>query len=236
MNNNLQERWEKLTKKVVERKGDFDSFVEELRTRSTYFVAPASTVYHSNWKHGLLEHSIQVAETAIRIKEVLAPGISDESCVICGLFHDLGKAPLDRPYYLVNDPTPNQKRFGYLPYKPYKFNETPAVYLTVPQRALRQLTQYIPLTDDEYQAILIHDGLGAEENKPYAAKETPLALILHYADSWSSEILEGTNKLLESGKEYDTRWNTPFELRLQVDTTYHLREEGEEWYDPRRDD
>jgi len=45
-----------------------------------------------NKERGLLEHSVNVAETMLKFKETLAPGIPNKSCVIAGLLHDLGKA------------------------------------------------------------------------------------------------------------------------------------------------
>lgn len=216
MREDLKKRWDALVEKVVDRREDFDKFVSELEKRSTYFTAPASPGYHCNWEEGLLEHSINVAEAAVAIKNVLAPGYSDESCVICGLFHDLGKGPLDRPYYLFNEPTANQKKYGFVVARPFKYNEDPQIFMTVPQTSVRQITQYIDLTDWEYQAILIHDGVYVDENKAYGTKETPFALILHYADSWSGFILEGSMKPSEDGKRYEKKYNTPRELLVKV--------------------
>ena len=52
---------------------------------------------------GLLEHSINVAETLLKIKNTLAPEISDESCVIVGLLHDLVKVGMpSKPQYIKN--------------------------------------------------------------------------------------------------------------------------------------
>ena len=72
-----------------------------LHSETTWLTSPASTRYHLNVKGGLLLHSVGVAETLLRIKDTLAPDISDESCVIVGLFHDLGKVGMPgKPYYL----------------------------------------------------------------------------------------------------------------------------------------
>jgi hypothetical protein len=57
------------------------------------------------------------------------------------------------------------------------------VFFNVAQRSLRLLTQFnVPLTDEESQSILVHDGQYLAENKPYAHKECWLALLLHQAD------------------------------------------------------
>lgn len=208
MKSELRPRWEALVEKVIERRPQFDRFIAVLEEESTYFTAPASPKYHCNWAEGLLEHSINVAENAIKIKNVLMPEIKDESCVICGLFHDLGKGPIGEPYYLFNVPTPNQQRFGFVAYPRYIYNTNKSVFMTVPQRAVRQVSSYIPLTDEEYQAILIHDGMYVDENKAYGLKEVPLARILQYADNWSGLVIEGIDEKNEDGKGYHRvkRW------------------------------
>jgi 23S rRNA maturation-related 3'-5' exoribonuclease YhaM len=76
-------------------------FINMLRSETTWLNSPASTKYHMNREGGLLEHSIGVAETLLQIRAVLAPEISEESCVIIGLFHDIGKVGMPgKPYYL----------------------------------------------------------------------------------------------------------------------------------------
>jgi hypothetical protein len=44
-----------------------------------------------------------VAETLLRIKDTLAPDISDESCVIVGLFYDVGKVGMPGKLYYIPD-------------------------------------------------------------------------------------------------------------------------------------
>lgn len=198
----LMKEFESYRELVVSRREQFDKFIEILNERSNYFDSPASPRYHCNWEHGLLEHSLNVVRNALRIKQVLAPGIPDESCVICGLFHDLGKAPIDGKYYKKVEPSPKQVQYGYVPYPAFKYDDDPNTFMTVPQKSVRQVTQYIPLHDYEYQAILIHDGQYVDENHSYKCKENPFALILHYADSFSGFVIEGTRKQSLDGKSY----------------------------------
>lgn len=207
MRQDLKVRWDSLVEKVVDRRERFDKFVKVLEERSTYFTAPASPRYHCNWEEGLLEHSINVAENALAIKSVLAPGIPDESCVICGLFHDLGKGPIGEPYYLFSQPTEKQVKAGYVVWPPYTYNSNnQSVYMSVPQRAVRQITQYIPLKDWEYQAILIHDGQYVKDNDSYSSNENPFALILSYADNFAGFVQEAVNEKTESGKGYEKKF------------------------------
>ena len=57
-------------------------------------------------------------------------------------------------------------------------------------RSLFLVSQYIPLTEEEAQAIAYHDGQYIEENKVIAHREEPLTLLLSYADNWVGCISE----------------------------------------------
>ena len=158
--------------------------------QTEWLRAPASTRFHLCKECGLLEHSCNVAETMLRLKETLAPEISDESCVIVALLHDLGKVGIpDQPQYLKNEPTERQKMAGYGPTYPYRFNQD-LTYLSVPIRSLYLTLPYLDLTQEEVQAIAYHDGQYADDNRSSAQKEVPLTLLLQYADSWSAFITE----------------------------------------------
>ena len=49
---------------------------------------------------------------------------------------------------------------------------------------------YIPLTAEEEQAILWHNGLYGIFKYEISGKETPLYLLLHMADMWASRVIE----------------------------------------------
>ncbi len=153
-------------------------------------TAPASMRFHMSKDCGLLEHSVNVAETLLKIKAVLAPELSDESCVIVALLHDLGKAGIPgQPQYLENEPTEKQKRYGYGPSVPYRFNND-LTYLSVPVRSIWLALPYLPLTQEETQAIVYHDGQYVEDNRSVAKHEKPLTLLLQYADNWCGFVTE----------------------------------------------
>ena len=195
-------RFEELISKVVDRKSQIDNLVAYLRDNTSYFYGPGSHIYHNNWEGGLLEHHCNVAENMIKIKNLLAPDISDESCVIVGLFHDLGKVGMPgQPYYIFNTPTPKQKQWGYVPDRPY-YHGNVQPYMPVPHCSLWLLSKFVDLTPEEFQAIMIHDGQYVPDNKSYSGKECRLALIAHYADSWAGFIMEDTMKKNDDGKGY----------------------------------
>ncbi len=184
------ERYKVLQEKVVSRKGEFQNLITFMEAKTSWLASPASTKYHLNKEGGLLEHSVNVAETMLKIKDAIAPSVSDESCVIVALLHDLGKVGMpNNPQYLVNEPSEKQKKYGYKPNYPYRFN-TDLVYLSVPVRSIYLALHHITLTEEEVQAIVYHDGQYVEDNRSSATNEEPLTLLLQYADTWSGFVIE----------------------------------------------
>ena len=190
MDKELQKRYEALIVKVKRRAEAFADLLEFIETKTSWLTAPASTRFHLSREHGLLEHSVNVTETLLRLKDTLYPLIDDESCVIVGLLHDLGKVGMpDSPLYLKNEPTERQRQYGYGPTYPYSFNKN-LTYLSVPIRSLYLALPYIELSEDEAQAIAYHDGQYVDDNRSVAKNERPLTLLLQYADNWCGFVAE----------------------------------------------
>jgi hypothetical protein len=190
MDTDLRKRYEALKSKVTRRADEFANLMEFLETKTAWLTAPASTRFHLCREHGLLEHSVNVAETLLRLKETLYPLIKDESCVIVGLLHDLGKAGTpEGAQYLKNEPTERQRQYGYGATYPYSFNKN-LTYLSVPVRSLYLVLPYLTLSEEEAQAIVYHDGQYVEDNRSVAKNERPLTLLLQYADNWCGFVIE----------------------------------------------
>ena len=182
----LLERYKNLKWKVIERKDSFDRFLVLLEGETTWLTSPASTKYHLAEERGLLKHSVGVTETLLRFREFLAPAIPEESCVLVGLFHDVGKLGMPgKPLYLTNDNEWMVKNRGIR----FKINPD-VVAMGLAVRSLYLVTQYIPLSDAEAQAIAYHDGQYIEDNKIIAHKEEALTLLTHWADYWTAHIFE----------------------------------------------
>jgi len=198
---NINERYETLKKKVIKRKKEFDFFISMLEKDSSWLTSPASTKYHLNKEGGLLEHSVGVTETLLKIRETLASQISEESCVIVGLLHDVGKIGMPgKPRYLKNDNQWEIEKRGIT----YKINPD-EVYMGLAARSLYLIAKYIPLSDSEAQAILYHDGQYVEGNKEVAHHEMPLTLLAHFADMWTATVYEEGRKITESTDYYDKK-------------------------------
>lgn len=189
----VMQRYEALKSRVVNRKEEFTALIDFMENKTEYLTAPASTRFHLCRQQGLLEHSVNVAENMLKVRTALAPEIDEESCIITALIHDLGKAGMPgSPMYIANEPTPRQKQYGYGPSIPYRTNDK-LVYLSVPLRSLYLAMPYIKLSESEVQAVMYHDGQYVDDNSSVATKETPLLLLLQYADTWSTFVTEKNN-------------------------------------------
>lgn len=190
----VRDRCELLLSKASRRKDEILRFERYLCEETTWLSAPASTRFHLSISSGLLAHSVNVAETMLKLRETLAPEVSEESCVIVGLFHDLGKVGMPgKPYYLPNPSQWHVRNRGIR----YIVNKD-LIHLDVPTRSLFLLAQHIPLSDKEAQAIRYHDGQHIPENQSVAHRETQLTLLLQYADNWSGEVLEDESQIGET--------------------------------------
>lgn len=85
MDDFILKRYNVLKALVVERKEQFENLIAFMETETAWLTAPASTKYHLCREGGLLEHTVNVVETMLKIKKAIAPEISDESCVVVAL-------------------------------------------------------------------------------------------------------------------------------------------------------
>lgn len=178
--------YEKLLAQVESRREPVERLDEFLRRQTAWLTSPASTRFHLAHDSGLLEHSVNVATTLLKLRDCLAPDLSAESCVIVGLFHDLGKIGMPgKPYYLPNPSEWHVRNRGI----GYVVNQD-IVHMDIATRSLFLLVQHIPLSDEEAQAIRYHDGQYIVENESVAHKETRLTRLLQYADNWAGGVIE----------------------------------------------
>jgi hypothetical protein len=191
---NIHERYECLKQKVTIRICEVNRFISFLEEETSWLTSPASTRYHMNVEGGLLLHSVGVAETVLRLRYLLAPDLSEESVVITSLFHDVGKVGGSRnPFYLPNDNLWEARNRGMA----YKVNpEILAMNSAV--RGLCLVSRFIPLSEEEAQAIAAHDGLypvyGGVANLEYHQGECRMLMLLQFADKWTAAVEEEGRK------------------------------------------
>lgn len=168
-----------------------------------FFTAPASGGNHSNGEGGLAEHSLNVLHTAEKLSVSLIGGknITDDirnSVVIAALLHDLGKCgDYGKQMYVPNmikDGRPTkaepEQKYKQSEAKPWKRNPN-LLALDHATRSIKLATLFIDLTEEEEFAIRYHDGLYETANYGVKGHETELYMILHWADMWSSRVIEG---------------------------------------------
>jgi len=131
-----------------------------------FCMAPASskTDYHNCFPGGLIDHSIRVFKNLFKLVKTFYDGkYSEESIILVSLMHDLGKiGDLEHDQYTPQESKWHKDR-GML----YEFNRE-LQYMEHAQRSLFLLQHFgIKLTDEEYLAILLHDGVAFENNKAY---------------------------------------------------------------------
>ncbi|MBE5757527.1 MAG: hydrolase [Clostridiales bacterium] len=91
---NCKEEFINIYNKYIKRDGGKELL--EFLEKSDFFVAPASTQFHSNFQGGLCEHSLNVYNRFLKMIKLeygdnYQEKVSDETIAICGLLHDVCK-------------------------------------------------------------------------------------------------------------------------------------------------
>lgn len=176
------------TLKTIDREG-IDGLIEYLE-ECGFFTAPCSGSYHLAKEGGLMEHSLNVLKMAEKLaKAWLTPKKykeMHESVILCALLHDLGKCgDFGKPNYI-----PNILKSGEVSKtKPYETNKD-LLYVDHEIRSVKLCALFIDLTEEEEHAILYHNGLYGNLKYAISGKETPLYMIIHFADMWASKVIE----------------------------------------------
>lgn len=73
---------------------DVDTGLVEWLENNGFFISPATSKFHHSYQGGLCQHSVEVAENSIKLKNsLLSPeSISDSSLIKLGLLHDISKS------------------------------------------------------------------------------------------------------------------------------------------------
>jgi len=171
----------------------------------TLTTSPASTkIHHHNcFIGGYVDHVIRVTEAALVMDKVwdkfgAAKNHTTEELVFSAINHDLGKLGTNSdPYYLPQPSEWHQKNQGkYFTYNPK------VTHMKIADRSLFYLQQAgIQVSENEYIAIKIHDGLFESGNESYLITSSPdlqlkshLPCILHQADLMASRVENDVNK------------------------------------------
>ena len=183
-----------LLSKISGRKGAIE--LAEYLEKHGLFKAPASTRFHLCVEGGLLVHSVSVTKLALKMKPVMYPAATDESVILCGLFHDAHKVTdgFGNATYLKNDYKGAEKW-------PYLWNKEQMSF-TGAQKSLLIIGKFVDLTMDEMQAIAYHDGPYSESWEDIKGDPYPLTLLMHSADMWSAWVLEKGKEKARPDKKF----------------------------------
>lgn len=186
LKNNVDQFWKYIIIMSKERRLQLKKMFDEAPSiLETYFTAPASSreEFHNCFPGGLLDHSLNVTRNLKRLADTLCPHkYTDDVLAFVGLFHDFGKiGDGSFEYYIPNESDWHRKK-GML----YETNKD-CVQMPTSERGLFVLQNHgVLLTSEEYLAIRLNDGQYDETNKFYKMKEPELALLVHWADMWST--------------------------------------------------
>lgn len=199
-----REEFNLLISKISNREG-INNLVKWLET-TDFFTAPASTKYHNANVGGLLNHVVNVTKCALKLYEDYKnddlfsnkqSAVTEESIIICGLFHDLCKINV----YSTEQRNRKNAEGQWESYDTYVFKENfPLPHAT---KSLYMLQNFVKLNASEIMAIAHHMGNGDPSNNAVngynnkamqdAFNRYHLAIIIHMADMMSSFLVETRN-------------------------------------------
>ncbi len=163
---NVDTYYEQLKAAVVKRKTEFDHFIDFLENRTSWLTAPADVKGELACEKGLLIRSVSVTKQLLRIKDTIMPQLDEESAIIIGLFHEVGKVGIEgKPLFIQEEGSSLSSASSALGLSfssrlstsssssnAYSINNK-LVYMSVGVRSLFLVSQYMLLSDDEAQAI-----------------------------------------------------------------------------------
>ena len=191
---NVGELYSQLKDRIIKRKTEFDHFIDFLENRTSWLTAPADTTGSLACEKGLLIRSVAVTKQLLRIKDTLMPQLDEESAIIMGLFHDVGKVGVEgKPLYLVEEKPTTTSALGLTSLsRSSSFSFTPTytvnsklACMQVGARSLFLVSQYMLLSEDEAQAICYAADTNVIDNKL-----SPNALVLATAINMQKNIYE----------------------------------------------
>lgn len=191
-------------------KENVEKLISVIETRTDFFIAPASSIYHSNYKGGLCEHTLNVYRLlkdlntmvqfhkstnlpnevvdAIKLKQAYP----DDTIIIVGLLHDLCKV---NTYNMVVK-NKKDKNGQWVKYGGYEKND-PFPY-GHGEKSVAIISKFLDLNQDEMLAIRWHLGMyeggmySGETKYTYhkAIADFPIVSMMVCADFLASQTLE----------------------------------------------
>lgn len=188
------EERQELQNKIIERlrsikRDGIEDLIKYLLEETDYFIAPASTKFHSNFDGGLAYHSNNVVELLIQKNEQYKLGLSLDTIYLTGYLHDLCKCNLYEKTMRLKKDELTGKWIGYAS---YEFDEK--IPLGHGEKSVILLQQFVKLTLEECLMIRWHMGayVPKDEYRDYnkAIEMYKSVLAFSNADAEASHFLE----------------------------------------------
>src|SRR5829696_3096617 len=160
--------------------------------------APAAKRYHQAYRHGLLEHSLTVAQAVSAISATF-PGIDRDVAVTGALLHDIGKLEAYTADPLAIDMTDLGQLQGEIPLGYYR---------------IRRLIEDLPGFPDQLAAAVLHIILSHHGQLEHGSPVVPCtreATLVHMIDNLGGRL--GSFDRLEKELPDGSRWS-PFDRAL----------------------
>jgi 3'-5' exoribonuclease len=154
--------------------------------------APAAKHYHQAYRHGLLEHSVTVAQAVSAISATF-PDIDRDIAVTGAIVHDIGKLDAYEQTGAVIEMSDSGRLFGEIPLGYYRI-----------RRAIEQLDRF---PDDDAQALLhiILSHHGSLEHGSPVVPATREAALVHGIDTLGARL--GSFDRVQKGLPAGQRWS-----------------------------
>lgn len=201
--NNATERRERFENLLRDTQRENIEYIIEDLDRWGFFEAPASSQGHGAYPGGLLEHSLNVYDAAMAVREDMIAARPDlekmlqpASIAIAALLHDVCKADL---YRLVKRKKRNEIGM-YEEVEVYEIHDENFPVGHGEKSVILLLQSGLEMLDEEICAIRWHMGpwnMSRDDEKFYrqAGKMSPLQPLIHAADTIASAIIERPYKL-----------------------------------------
>ena len=166
-------------------------FGESSPTWAVYRNAPAAKRYHQAYRHGLLEHSLTVAQAVSAISATF-PGIDRDVAVTGALLHDIGKLEA----YEVQGEAISMSDHGRL------YGEIPLGYYRV-RRTIERLDGFPPTLEQAVLHIILSHHGSLEHGSPIVPC-TREATLVHMIDNLGGRLgsFDRLEKELPAGEQW----------------------------------
>ena len=185
--------------KKTDRQG-VDEVIENLEDLG-FFIAPASTNYHSNCREGRLQHSVKVCRVGLMLREQMIqmnPDLDDllpfDSVILATLLHDVCKSEIYKPAVKKR-----KNHYGiWEEYNGYDVNYSQFPLGHGEKSVIMLLRMGLDMTDEEIMAIRWHmtawdlafQSPEMKSNLNAAKEKNPLCSLVQTADALSTNMLE----------------------------------------------